>query len=1040
MSKRGQVTVFIILGLFVMVVAGLFLLNSQGKDKLPSRLASEQELSTVNAEGLSIQSQVNSCLKQKFLEGKSYFGLEKSAEPELKAYIESTLPQCADFTGFTSKGLKVQAGKPTATVTITEQAAVAEVQYPITVLSGQAKADMSRFGYYMKAESTILLKQGGDGKTTTDAVKQAADGLAELKIPAGTIVTKNGQTLGEVSIKVVDRNFEGLSNSVVLGEVAYEGFPDGAEFDPPIEITIRYDDADIPPGITEESLSIAYYDKKKDLWVSLLDSEVDTENNKVTARVSHFTPFAIVIGCGKQDTKENQQTIYFGYLYREPCYREGVLCPEWAGRDDGAIYDPSPNKYSERTEFKDLAESTCHLADWDKDVLTQETSGYDDVKKVGSKQSAAKFAFNLANKGDTCVQEGRAVTITVDCDDECEDFNLNGKAPDQSNIKSEGAVSKTYTLTFPASALRTGLADGEKNELSLTVVNKIAPCSGVEGTLTLQGRGEFEKCPEGEGALTKGCRCGTQNTGIIYDKAAIQNKDGETANADAFYKTVNKKSLDLTPEDKKLLSDAAEGSKARYCYKGSTPVGKEQLDRIKAESKTHKEAFKASTPKEDQQIQHIQDCCGKEGANIYPDTSSETGKEGCEIMVCKKNEQYFWTYTGKGPEGKNCKGTGGNANAFLEKACGGTGLGGAANAGVPGGTVVPAPSGPTQLADICQNKPDGTHCLDPNKNNDVYYCKAGVQVEGNDLQNTRPCETSTVCITKENGQVECRSKKANSGEMCGYVNGKVVSCEEGLKCQYRNEVDEAGMCVSASPTASGKDFAECANKKPDDFVCGTGNNKDKRIVCSGTGKGYLIGDTPCKYCRDGGCIEKPDDCVTDRGIFRRFERPQDCNNRGSSWKIKQGYSQNVDYVCCEAELQKGVLNNCQRNGKYYAEGETVCVPYVLNLPGSDDKWYKNEECRFVAHPEYNEYVFSESSTCKGACKCTITYVDDQSSGLKCTPPGSKKTETGNAQNCKEFCEKWNGFPENYVKNCVGKVTTEFDFTSPANKELYANSP
>ena len=56
MGKRGQVTIFVILGLVVMVASGLFLLNSQEKG-LPSRLTSEQELAAVNAEGLAVSCQ-----------------------------------------------------------------------------------------------------------------------------------------------------------------------------------------------------------------------------------------------------------------------------------------------------------------------------------------------------------------------------------------------------------------------------------------------------------------------------------------------------------------------------------------------------------------------------------------------------------------------------------------------------------------------------------------------------------------------------------------------------------------------------------------------------------------------------------------------------------------------------------------------------------------------------------------------------------------------------------------------------------------------
>jgi hypothetical protein len=49
----------------------------------------------------------------------------------------------------------------------------------------------------------------------------------------------------------------------------------------------------IPAGVVEADLFIAYYDVATGQWVSL-PSAVDTENNTITAEVSHLTQFAIL--------------------------------------------------------------------------------------------------------------------------------------------------------------------------------------------------------------------------------------------------------------------------------------------------------------------------------------------------------------------------------------------------------------------------------------------------------------------------------------------------------------------------------------------------------------------------------------------------------------------------------------------------------------------------------------------------------------------------------------------------------------------------
>jgi len=74
---------------------------------------------------------------------------------------------------------------------------------------------------------------------------------------------------------------------------AYEFQPAGAKFDPALSLTLSYVDNDVPQYLSEEDVYIAYYDTTAENWVRLT-SQVDTQNNIVTAPVSHFTTFAIM--------------------------------------------------------------------------------------------------------------------------------------------------------------------------------------------------------------------------------------------------------------------------------------------------------------------------------------------------------------------------------------------------------------------------------------------------------------------------------------------------------------------------------------------------------------------------------------------------------------------------------------------------------------------------------------------------------------------------------------------------------------------------
>jgi hypothetical protein len=73
----------------------------------------------------------------------------------------------------------------------------------------------------------------------------------------------------------------------------YEFGPQGAGFDPPILLTIKYNEADIPAGMLDSSLGIAFREGDGGIY-EIIDCQVDTEANKITAFISHFSQYAII--------------------------------------------------------------------------------------------------------------------------------------------------------------------------------------------------------------------------------------------------------------------------------------------------------------------------------------------------------------------------------------------------------------------------------------------------------------------------------------------------------------------------------------------------------------------------------------------------------------------------------------------------------------------------------------------------------------------------------------------------------------------------
>jgi len=140
-------------------------------------------------------------------------------------------------------------------------------------------------------EASFRISDEGEILETIEATSE--DGKLTITIPAGTFaLDKDGNPLESLTADIDPSPPEPPEDGYIIG-LAYDFGPDGATFDPPITFTYTYDPADIPEGVAEEDLVLAYYDEDTGEWVEL-DCVVDTENNIITASVEHFTTFAVI--------------------------------------------------------------------------------------------------------------------------------------------------------------------------------------------------------------------------------------------------------------------------------------------------------------------------------------------------------------------------------------------------------------------------------------------------------------------------------------------------------------------------------------------------------------------------------------------------------------------------------------------------------------------------------------------------------------------------------------------------------------------------
>ena len=129
------------------------------------------------------------------------------------------------------------------------------------------------------------------GKATKHIILTSSDDQSIIDIPRSTqILDAEGNPVA--SIQIVGLSTPPPPSGYKMIGRAYDCLPDGTTFSPPITLTLKFEEADVPEGTHEEDSALAYWDGDK--WV-FLESSVNTVYNKVSAEVTHFTPFAIFV-------------------------------------------------------------------------------------------------------------------------------------------------------------------------------------------------------------------------------------------------------------------------------------------------------------------------------------------------------------------------------------------------------------------------------------------------------------------------------------------------------------------------------------------------------------------------------------------------------------------------------------------------------------------------------------------------------------------------------------------------------------------------
>ncbi len=285
MEKRGQVTMFLILGMVVVVLAMMmFYLSAFQAGNLKGEVKRSSSF-----DATLIQNYIADCAKETLIDAVSLHGLN---ETKLAEHINENLKNCTDFATF--EGIEAAEGEVSSSVMLTadNKTLLANITYPVTLEKDQNIKTIKE--YYTSYDLTTHINISVDNSSIllNDVFSYANNDDLNLTIPAGTKITNaNGTPVDKIEIQIVHKSPENV------GVVDYDFRPENVSFSPYAILVMKYRDEDNDgfvddTDIDEKDMQIRYFDEPTSSWLSL-PTDVDAVKNTLKAKIKKTATYGM---------------------------------------------------------------------------------------------------------------------------------------------------------------------------------------------------------------------------------------------------------------------------------------------------------------------------------------------------------------------------------------------------------------------------------------------------------------------------------------------------------------------------------------------------------------------------------------------------------------------------------------------------------------------------------------------------------------------------------------------------------------------------
>jgi RHS repeat-associated protein len=133
-------------------------------------------------------------------------------------------------------------------------------------------------------------QESTESQASPGEAKSLALGKARLDVPAGALGQKAALSMRVLQAGELPALETGMTN-VTASRGGFRMGPHGLRFRQPVRLTLPYDPALIPPGLTEDDVQTFFFDEETGRWIPITRIAVEAGRRTVVSATDHFTDF-----------------------------------------------------------------------------------------------------------------------------------------------------------------------------------------------------------------------------------------------------------------------------------------------------------------------------------------------------------------------------------------------------------------------------------------------------------------------------------------------------------------------------------------------------------------------------------------------------------------------------------------------------------------------------------------------------------------------------------------------------------------------------